>query len=123
MDSLESYKEQVYNLGSPSPNPQKPPLANLSVNVDNDFEFSSPKDFRNRTNNRKKVAPSKIPKVTPSRKRSSCSEEPHLSSPKKIKMMSQDELRELFTKMNTQMDKLYSKLDTISSEKSKLIKT
>ena len=44
MNSFDSYKGQVYNIGSPTPSPSgRSPLENLPVNskIESDFEFST----------------------------------------------------------------------------------
>ena len=121
MNSLKSYREQCYNIGSPEPNPSKDPLESLSKNLDSEFTFLAPNSSSKTSKTRSKIV-CKIPTTTKSRKRSSSSQEPSTaSSPKKSKMMPPEELREMFalqretmSKINTRMDNLYSKLDTIT---------
>ena len=125
MNSLESYKNQCYNIGSPSPDPIKVPLASLSKSVASEFSFPAPNTSPKTSKPRTKIN-CKLPTPT-SRKRGSSSLDPSptISASKKSKMMSPEELRERFDlqrkenheileKMTSRMDSLFTKLDTIT---------
>ena len=126
MNSLESYKEQCYNIGSPTPSPSKAPLTSLSKTIASEFTFTVPTSSPKSSQTRSKVPVPAASKTTRSRKRSLSSQDSSpTSSPKKSKMMSKEDLKEMFNqqrqenkeimdKMNTRMDNLYSKLDTIT---------
>ena len=62
MNSLESYKDQVYNLGSPVPTPVKDPLACLPRNVEHDFDFVDTPTGVKKPTTRKSQIPTGIPK-------------------------------------------------------------
>ena len=129
MNTFESYKDQCYNIGSPSPNPKKSPLKKFSKNVESEFNFDSPKTRTPRPKALKasvsKSAGSKLPiTLSTSKKRSLDSSNKVTSSPKKLKM---DELRDMFLKQNkdqqafmeklsSRMDNLYEKLEGITDD-------
>ena len=87
MYSLNNYKEQCYNPGSPQPSPSQPPLRSLPKQTPallDDFEFS--------------ILPSKIPKIKPPARKPTTKRkldntepsEPNPSPPKKSNMMNQN---------------------------------
>ena len=104
MYSLNSYKEQVYNLGSPQPSPSRSPLKSLPKaknDIIENFVFPSPAI--------------KAPQ-TPSRKRKGVTSQ--LSdSPKKLKTMTPQQMQEMFSGLQSSMLKLVDeKLDTFSKK-------
>ena len=133
MNSFESYKDQCYNIGSPSPNPirSSPLTLSGSKKVQAEFSFtSSPENSITKTRpvrSKVKAPPnkSKIPSLlSTSRKRFSESSELVENTPKKPKM---EELRAMLEKQNkdqqdfmgkmtSRMDNLYTKLDSIKTD-------
>ena len=103
MYSLNSYKEQVYNLGSPQPNPSRSPLKSLPKSAEvEDFVFSSPSI-------QTPVTPSRNPK----RK---CVTSKLSDSPKKAKMMTPKEIQEMFSGLQATMSKLTEKMEDFSKK-------
>ena len=116
MNSLEAYKDQCYNIGSPTPNPRKTPLSNLPRSLDSDFEFASVKSPSSSKKRLGTCEKSKIPLVASTRKRKSMSQDCTKSdSPvKKPRMMSSDEVSSFFeASMSKYMTGLSSKLDKV----------
>ena len=95
MNSLQSYKDQCYNIGSPSPTPKKSPLKIFPKNLDLEFDFPQSETPRN---SKSKPRTSKIPRAkspTP-RKRKIVSQDQGTPSAKKPKMMSQEQVSKFF---------------------------
>ena len=94
MNSLKNYKDQVYNIGSPSPTPSIKPLENLPNSSQADFDFSGSPPLKT------KPTRSKIPKVSSDistskkRKHSSKSVDKTESPCKKLKMISEEQFKE-----------------------------
>ena len=103
MYSLNSYKEQVYNLGSPQPNPSRSPLKSLPKNDNIDsFEFPSPAI--------------KAPQ-TPSRNlKRKCVTSQLTDSPKKLKTMTPQQMKEMFSGLESTLAKLNEKMDNFSKK-------
>ena len=106
MYSLNSYKEQVYNLGSPQPSPKRSPLKSLPKNPSSEFDFSIPdpktptKKLPQRTCNKRKIVPnSEI-----------------LESPKKPKIMTPDQMQTMFSGLQASISSLNSKIDGFSKK-------
>ena len=108
MYSLENYKNQCYNPGSPNPTPNRPPLNSLPKSIDTDsFDFSPAEPSL--------VSPLKLKIGTRDRrckrKLVSYSEDesgPTSSSPKKAKM---EDLKEILQQNNQQMQAFMDKID------------
>ena len=108
MYSLENYKNQCYNPGSPNPTPKRPPLNSLPKSIDTDsFDFSPAEPSL--------VSPLKLKIGTRDRrckrKLVSYSEDesgPTSSSPKKAKM---EDLKEILQQNNQQMQAFMDKID------------
>ena len=105
MNSLESYKDQCYNVGSPSPNPSKSPLVKFPRNLDLprkldlDSEFQFPAPLKPKPKTVKSIIKpcSKIPSLPTPRKRRAQSDESSPSSlPKKPRIMNADEMSKMF---------------------------
>ena len=98
MYSLNSYKEQVYNLGSPQPNPSQSPLESLPK-VSQEFKFS---DSKVTTRPKRKTTLS------------------HISEPKspakKSKMMSIKEVNEMFSGLQKTLSSLNEKVGDMSKQ-------
>ena len=90
MYSLQSYKDQCYNIGSPSPTPPKPPLTKLPKKLELQFDFSptKPKIVDEPTDSKSKPAVTRIP-----RKRK-CEIQKTPKSTKKPKIMDREEMLE-----------------------------
>lgn len=89
MYSLNSYKEQVYNLGSPQPSPRRSPLKTLPKEDISEFVFPSP---------------AVQTPVTPSRIAKRKCVSPQLSaSPKKAKMMTPQQIQDMVTGLQSSM--------------------
>jgi hypothetical protein len=99
MNSLESYKNQCYNVGSPSPNPIKSPLVKFprKLDLDSEFEFPAPLKPNPKTVKSKTKVCSKIPTLPTPRKRRAASQESSTSSPKKPRIMNHDEMSKMFS--------------------------
>ena len=96
MYSLNSYKEQVYNLGSPQPNPAKSPFESLPK-VSQEFNFSD----------------SKI--TTRPKRKTNLSDISEPKSPaKKSKMMSIKEVNEMFSGLQKTLMSLNEKVGDMS---------
>ena len=95
MNSLKSYKDQCYNIGSPSPTPEKSPLKIFPKNLDLEFEFPKSKPP---CHSKTKPVTSKIPLVkSPNlRKRKIVGQDSQVQSAKKPKMMSAEEVSKFF---------------------------
>ena len=103
MYSLNSYKEQVYNLGSPQPSPSRSPLKSLpKTDQSEDFEFSSPAI----------IAP-----TTPSRNlKRKCVVSKQSNSPKKPKMMTPQQIQEMFSGLQSTISNLSEKMENFSKK-------
>ena len=144
MNSLQSYKDQCYNIGSPSPTPSKPPLTRLPKKLESEFDFSPLKSPPKTTKIRTKTDRSKIPTVSSSKKRKPETQGPPNKSPKKSKMCSKEEMLEMFAhqqenndckmvdtikvaveaaitglNINSRMDGFSTKLDTLTEHNTK----
>ena len=96
MYSLNSYKEQVYNLGSPQPNPAQSPFESLPK-VSQEFNFSD----------------SKI--TTRPKRKTNLSDISEPKSPaKKSKMMSIKEVNEMFSGLQKTLMSLNEKVGDMS---------
>ena len=110
MNTLDNYKDQVYNIGSPTPSPCRSPLKGLPVSneFENSYEFNDLSD----TNKTKKAtkSSSKIPKIsnTSSTKRKLNSQESPHSPPKRAKMMSAEQFQEYIRQADARVE-LYKK--------------
>ena len=91
MYSLNSYKEQVYNLGSPQPSPSRSPLKSL------------PK------------TPAIITAVTPSQKRKTAVHS-QSESPKKLKMMTPQQIQDMVTGLQSSMSNMTDKIDNFAKK-------
>ena len=118
MFTLQSYKEQVYNIGCPSQTPSKPPLKTLPQKLDREFCFSpvkgTPESFK------PKVVKSKIP-IKPTRKQPKrkidIAEESSSESPvKKLRMISKEEFDEAKKENQTNIDKVLASLGSLSAQ-------
>ena len=117
MFTLQSYKDQVYNIGSPDPNPSKPPLKTLPKKVDKEFTFSSVKKIPVPVKH--KVCKPSIP-TTPSRKSKrkveivdqSSSESPS----KKLRMISKEEFDRANVENQQTMNRVLTTLGTLSAQ-------
>ena len=98
MNTLESYKNQCYNVGSPSPNPIKSPLVKFprKLDLDSEFEFPAPLKSNPKTVKIKTKVCYKIPTLPTPRKRRAASQEISSSSPKKPRIMNHDEMSKMF---------------------------
>ena len=103
MYSLNSYKEQVYNLGSPQPSPSRSPLKSPpKTEQSEDFEFSSPAI----------IAP-----TTPSRNlKRKCVVSKQSNSPKKPKMMTPQQIQEMFSGLQSTISNLSEKMENFSKK-------
>ena len=93
MNSFKNYKDQVYNIGSPSPTPSVKPLETLPNTSQADFDFSGSPPLK------PKSTRSKIPKassdISTSKKRKHSKTVDKSESPfKKLKMISEDQFQE-----------------------------
>jgi hypothetical protein len=113
MYSLATYKEQCYNPGNPNPAPARPPLNSFPKSSETeDFDFTTPV----------KVSPIKL-KISDrnvtyrdrkcKRKLDNPAPSTSASPLKKAKMLTKDDLREMFEQNNKDlMDKIDKKLDS-----------
>ena len=105
MYSLNSYKEQVYNLGSPQPSPSRSPLKSLpktDQSQSEDFEFSSP---------------AIITPTTPSRNlKRKCVVSKQSNSPKKPKMMTPQQIQDMVSGLQSTISKLSEKFEDFSKK-------
>ena len=104
MYSLSSYKEQVYNLGSPLPSPTRSPLKSLpKADKTEDFVFLSP-------------SVTKAPN-TPSRNlKRKCVTSKVSESPKKPKIMTPQQMEDLLVGLQSTLSKLDEKMETFSKK-------
>ena len=113
MFTLKSYQDQVYNIGSPSPNPCILPLQDLPKASEKEFSFPPLKDTTD--------SESKIPKLTkPVRKRKRKVESVDEDSPlKKVKMISKEELDTALQKERVEnqnnIDKVLASLNSVTN--------
>ena len=113
MFSLNNYKEQCYNLGSPEPSPSRPPLqAFPKVNHNellNDFEFPlSPIKIKINTRQSKKKAINDPEQIN------------ILKTPtKKPKTMKEEELRAFLTGITQKMDQFSVQLASNTEQSAK----
>ena len=98
MYSLQSYTEQVYNIGSPKPSPRRSPFLELPVNKDtSEFDFSPVPETD------PKVSPIKISVTTrkpPKRKYERADSDPIVeteNSPKRAKMLTKKDKEDFIT--------------------------
>ena len=113
MFTLKSYQDQVYNIGSPSPNPSILPLQDLPKATENEFTFPP---VKNKNNSDK----SKIPKATPVRNRKRKLDSVEEESPlKKAKMISKEELDKALAKERVEnknnIDKVLAQLSSVTA--------
>ena len=107
MYSLTAYKEQVYNLGSPQPNPTLSPCKSLPrKDPSEEFEFSIPepktpikKQPLRTCNKRKIVVNSEIS-----------------GSPKKLKTMTPEQMQEMFSGLQKTILSLNDKIDVFTNK-------
>ena len=105
MYSFANYKDQCYNIGSPSPSPNNSPLKYLPTTSE-EFDFSPVKEPYN--------APEKN-KSTQKRKYSCDSD---CDSPqKRQRMLTKEEMQELLQNNNAQMQEALNKIDKKLDEK------
>ena len=99
MNSLENYRDQVYNIGSPSPSPNISPLKKLPKSVEKEFDFSDNNTDQVKTKRRGK---SKVPKAsgaTATKRKLEKSIDTLESPPKRVKMMSPEMFEEYIKKV------------------------
>ena len=121
MFTLKSYKDQVYNIGSPSPTPSESPLKRLPRKLDREFAFSPVKAVPEPAT-RVKCLKSKIP-IVPTRKskrKVEASGDEFTGSPlKKTKMISKDmfenAMKEERTTNQANIDKILASLGTVTA--------
>ena len=121
MNSLESYKSQVYNIGSPTPSPSRTPLSRLPPNLEEDFEFTASTETI--TNSGKKVSACKIPKFKASsavKRKAVDSFDIGKASPKRLKMISQEQFNEFRAQSKKDTEESFSKAMTEFMKQSKL---
>ena len=107
MYSLTSYKEQVYNLGSPQPSPTRSPLKSLPRNNSSvEFEFPIPEP---------KTPIKKLP-VRACNKRKIVPNSEIFESPKKPKMMTPEEMQTMFSGLQKTILDLNGKIDGFSKK-------
>ena len=122
MFTLKSYKDQVYNIGSPSPSPPESPLKRLPRKLDQDFTFAPVKAIPVLEISKSKCLKSKIP-IVPIRKSKRKVESfdiTPLGSPvKKVKMMSKQEFDMAMEKERVgnqqNIDKIMASLATVTA--------
>ena len=118
MYSLNNYKEQCYNLGSPQPSPSRPPLQTLPK-ATNQSDLTDSFVFPKITSK----IPTKEKINTRERKSKRKVEEtefvPPMSPPKKQKMMKEEELRTFLTGITNRMDDFSKQLASHSVQSSK----
>ena len=100
MNSLDSYKNQVYNLGSPSPNPCNSPFENHPQAVEA-FDFSDKSDIPTKSKTRKRTSSktSKLPRTSATKRKLESKDIPD-SPPKKVKMISEEKFLEYMNKVD-----------------------
>ena len=109
MNSLDNYKDQVYNIGSPSPNPSKSPLKNLPKTVEKEFDFSEEVVPNTSTvKPKRKNSKTKLPKVPgSSAAKRKLDREDNLgdSPPKRVKMMTPEMFEDYLKKVDEKNEK------------------
>ena len=98
MNSLTSYKNQVYNIGSPSPSPSSSSLENLPKVVEKDFDFSENTDNKSKTKKQTKKN-SRLPRASATKRKLELQDNPD-SPPKKLKMISEERFLEYMNKVD-----------------------
>ena len=97
MNSLESYKDQVYNIGSPSPGPKKSPFKGHPRDFESEFQFSDSPCHKSKP--KRSATKSKIPKVPsatkkPTKRKLVETKDISESPLKKLKMISEDQFNQ-----------------------------
>jgi hypothetical protein len=111
MNSLKHYKDQVYNLGSPSPTPSRSPLTSLPRNLETEFEF--PETPSSKSKPKRNTNKTKIPKISSATKRKLECTEKTGSPPKKLKMMSEDQFQEYLKKLDDKAEQTKKETDEL----------
>ena len=125
MFTLKSYKDQVYNIGSPSPNPNSSPLKSLPKLPEKNFVISPSKvTLRPKRNKESKVGSPVTPPRKPKRKLVSADQSSGGSPLKKPKMISKEQFDEAMEKERVEnksnIDKVLASLGAVTTSLSTL---